>query len=53
MYLKVHGTFKVIRTNSAAAGASRRRHFYDIIFLMKNVVKVRKSYRKAVFISIE
>ena len=52
MHLKVHLTFKKIRTNGAAAGASRCRHFYDIIFLMKNVVNVRKSSKRAVFISI-
>ena len=52
MYLKGHGTFKVIRTNSRAAGASLRRPFYNIIYSTKNVVNVRKSYRNAVFISI-
>ena len=52
MYLKVHLTFKEIRTARAAAGASRRRRSYDIIVLIRNVVNDQKSYRKAVFLSI-
>ena len=48
MDLKVHRTFKEIRTNGAAAGASFYLHFYDIIFLMKHSVTVRKRYSKAV-----